>query len=74
MARMYHTLVIRDVDPRSTWGIAFGAYDLDDVKAERDEYRDNGWRARSVKIVHTSPRQADIDAAVAALNFKSGTE
>lgn len=68
MARKYHTLLIRDVDPRSTWGIAFGAYDRDDVESERAEYIENGWKRRETKIITTSAKQADIDAVVTALN------
>lgn len=68
MARKYHTLVIRDIDPKATWGIAFGAYNLEDVKAERDEYLENGWTKRNTKIITTSAKQTEIDAEVAKLN------
>ncbi|PBB68286.1 hypothetical protein CK228_13545 [Mesorhizobium sp. WSM4312] len=53
------------------WAIAFGDYDLDTVKAERDEYRDKGWKAKELKIITTTDQQADIDAAVFELNEAS---
>lgn len=66
----YHTLAIQDGTPTNEpWGIAFGDYDLDTVKAERDDFRDHGWKARELRIITTrTARQSEIDAAIAKLN------
>jgi hypothetical protein len=68
--RTYYTLVAHEGDhiADNPWGIAFGDYDLETVKAERDEYRDKGWKAKELKIITTTDLQADIDAAVRSLN------
>jgi hypothetical protein len=68
--RPYYTLVVHEGDhiADNPWGIAFGDYDLDTVEAERDEYRDKGWKAKELKIITTTDKQADIDAAVHELN------
>jgi hypothetical protein len=68
--RTYYTLVAHEGDhiADNPWGIAFGDYDLETVKAERDEYRDKGWKAKELKIITTTDQQTDIDAAVRSLN------
>ena len=68
--RPYYTLVVHEGDhvADSPWGIAFGDYDLETVKAERDDYRDRGWKAKELKIITTTDQQADIDRAVFELN------
>lgn len=51
------------------WGVAFGDYDKETVKSERDDYRNNGWKARELKIIKcSSAKQATVDAEIAKLN------
>lgn len=65
----YHVLLVRS-DRGSPWEIAFGAFDLGDVLAERDDYRDHDVLARDLKIIHCGAAQSAIDARVDALNAK----
>ncbi|RVH82708.1 hypothetical protein CN074_25185 [Sinorhizobium medicae] len=66
--RKYHTLLSIDGSPGCPWAIEFGDYDIDTVKDEWAEMRDRGWKAKELKIITTGDAQADIEAAVAALN------
>lgn len=68
MARKYHTLLSIDGSPGCPWAIEFGDYDIDVVNAERADYRDHGWKAKELRVITTGDTQADIEAAVAALN------
>jgi hypothetical protein len=63
----YFVLVER-LSATSPWGVAFGAIYRADVESERDDRRDHGVAASNLKILATGHLQADIDAAVAALN------
>ena len=70
--RTYYTLVERDA-PGELWTIQFGDYDPDTVKAERDDFRDHGVRAKNLKIIRTtSDKWTAIEAAVARLNLTTG--
>lgn len=66
--RLYFTLVTIDGSPGCRWAPEFGDYDCTTVEDERDDYLDKGWKRRELKIITTGDTQADIDAAVAALN------
>ena len=63
----YHTLLTRETK-FDHWAVEFGAYDRDDVEAERDAYNDEHAVPMKTKIITTSDRQADIDQRVAAVN------
>ena len=63
--RRYHTLLVRE---RGVWTPAFGAFERNDVEAERDDYVDGGWRKKDTKIITTDAGQDEIDACVLALN------
>jgi hypothetical protein len=53
------------------WGIAFGDYDKATVDAEREDYRDRGYKARELKVARAeTDTQAAGDALVDALNAK----
>jgi hypothetical protein len=73
MARTYYTLVSRNWASQydSTWAIEFGDYDRSVVQAERDDYRDHGCKARNLRIISSGDSQAEINAAVAALNAEA---
>lgn len=61
----YFTLLVReDGEP---WGIHFGDYDREVVEQERVDGLDC-YHKRNMTIIKTGERQAEIDAAVAALN------
>lgn len=49
MAKRYYTLVefVRNVDGSAAWTPQFGAYDRDDVEAEKDDM--DAWRAKCPK-------------------------
>jgi len=65
--RTYYTLVLRD-DGDLRWRIEFGDYDRDTVEAEMESYTDHDYLKRNAKIIRSGDSQADIDAAVDALN------
>ncbi len=50
MARAYHLLLSRD-SASEPFGIAFGDYDRSVVVAERLAYRDQGFRAKDLRVV-----------------------
>lgn len=66
--RKYHTLCIIDGSPGCPWSPEFGDYDWDTVWAEWLEMRDRGWKRSELEIITTGDTQAEINAAVAALN------
>lgn len=68
MPRPYYSLLTRE---DGQWAPQFGDYDLDTVKAERDDYRDHGHKAKDLKIITTTDEQADIKRAVFELNEAS---
>ena len=61
----YYTLVIlqADEDGHPEWQIAFGSYDIEDVRAEREMMPDEATR-----ILKSSDDQGDIDERIAHLN------
>ncbi len=62
--RDYFTLVIRD---NGIWGPQFGDYERWVVEEEaNDSYSD--YRKADRKIIRTSVRKRDVDAAIAKLN------
>lgn len=65
MTKRYFSLLERD---DGVWRIEFGAYDRDDVEAEREDRKDHGVKISNLKIISTGAKQVDIDAAVAKLN------
>lgn len=66
MARKYYTLCIRE---DGIWAQQFGDYDRMTVSFEVDCLRERGSiKKGDYKILTTGPKQADINAAVAALN------
>ena len=70
MARTYYTACIRDRD--GVWAPQFGDYDRAVVVEEMEDWHDatglHGSKRRDMKIITTGPKQADINAAVDALN------
>lgn len=71
MTGTYFVLIARDDnDGRlSDWGIQFGDYDLQTVRAELEDYADTGaFKARNMKIIATRDDQAEIDRRVGILN------
>lgn len=69
--RPYFTLLSREIG--ESWIIEFGAYDRDDVQAERDDMRDYDDRERmhrTYKIIRTpDAKQSTIADFVARLNM-----
>lgn len=71
MARKYYTLVSKEKTKNARWAIEFGDYVRSVVVDERDnmKFEDFATDAKTqYKIISTSDQQADIDAAVRALN------
>ena len=68
--RPYYTLVIRDAQDPLWWTPEFGDYDKSVVEDERVAMMANPFV--KTRIVRTTDDQASIDAAIAALNDKSG--
>lgn len=72
MATKYYSLLTREVIPSGhVWAIAFGDYDRETVEFEREDYRDNGHKAKDLKIITTDDSHAAIRAAVDKLNGKA---
>ena len=71
MARKYFTLIER-CPISKTWSPQFGDFDRNVVVEEGQSMHDQiGFtisKGTKFKIISTSPKQADINAAVAALN------
>lgn len=67
MSRTYYTLVTLD-DNDGYWKPQFGDYNRETVEYERDDYKDNGYSSRELKIIRTGDKQADINEAVTKLN------
>ena len=71
MARKYYTLIERDPETKN-WSIQFGDYDRTTVVEEGQSMADRvGFtiaKGTKFKIISTSAKQTDINAAVAALN------
>ena len=71
--RPYWLLLTQDDQPNRPWQIAFGDPDKAIVEAEREDYRDGGWKAKRLRVLKAaSMRQSDCDAAVRTLNAKEG--
>lgn len=66
MAKRYFYLMERNEDGK--WGVAFGDYAKADVAAEREYYRDQGVKAKDLKIVQGLDTQASGDAITTAWN------
>lgn len=70
--RKYYTLIARDGSPGCPWSPQFGDYDRKTVADELADYREQGFKRSELRIIETSARQAEIDAAVSALNRECG--
>lgn len=70
--RLYHTLIVRDGSPGCPWGPDFGDYDLQTVKDERADRRDQGFKASELRIITTADSQDEIRDAVREINRKAG--
>lgn len=69
MGKIYHTLAVKE---NGQWSAQFGSYDREDVVAEREDWldADTDLGSRNIKVIASGDAQADIDAAIAALNAK----
>lgn len=70
--RPYHTLIVIDGSPGCPWSPQFGDYDIETVKAERDDYREQGYKARELRIITTASTQTAIRDAVRTINRDAG--
>lgn len=72
--RTYYTLAIRS---NGVWSPQFGDYDREVVEQEGRDMRESGdWeglKAKDCKVISTNHTQADIHAAIIALNAKAAT-
>lgn len=60
----YFTLLQRHENGR--WGVAFGDYDREVVKEERQDYRDHGIRAKDLAIVTSEDSPEAVGKAIEA--------
>jgi len=65
--RKYFTLV-QYYETLDKWMIEFGDYDRTCVIFELEDYKDHGVKSKNLKIIQTSDKGKDINAAVDALN------
>lgn len=72
MTRKYHTLIVIDGSPGCPWSPQFGDYDIETVKAERDDYREQGYKARELRIITTDDSSSAIRDAIIRVNRKAG--
>ena len=71
MTRRYHTLVSRPRDKSAPWVPQFGDYDREGVVDEMADMSDNAAYDDDVfRIVASGDTQAEIDAAVRAINAR----
>lgn len=68
-ARKYYSLLTLHA---GIWAIEFGSYVREEVDFEKQEFKDKGYNRNELKVITTSPKQADITAAVAKLNQPQG--
>lgn len=66
-ARTYYTLATREYEG-APWAPQFGDYSRGCVEYELDDYRDQGYERKDLKIIKSMDDQASINAAVEALN------
>lgn len=66
MARKYYTLCVWDA-AQSAWFDNFGSYVLSEVKAEYQDARDGGYKAKHLAIITTGELAIDMIAARDAL-------
>lgn len=62
----YYTLLSRNDD--NQWVIEFGDYSKENVQSELNDYRDQGYKKKNLKIISTGTTQNAINEAVAKLN------
>jgi hypothetical protein len=65
--RRYFILCERD-KRLAPWSVQFGAYEFDDVLAERRDRLNHGVRARNLLIKRCTDHRADIDGVLTKLN------
>lgn len=71
MSRSYYTLVVRpSAEGNTLWSPQFGDYDKEVVAQEQRDTKADWPRGTKFKVLRTSGRQADISAAIDALNRK----
>ncbi len=61
----YHSLLVK---VGGVWSVEFGDYDIQEVREERDAWREAGIMMKHTKIITTENTQAAINARVAELN------
>ncbi len=65
--KTYWTLALRD-DGDLVWRPEFGSYSKAEVLAEKAGYTNYAYLTRNARVIGSGDAQADIDAAIAALN------
>lgn len=65
MSKPYYTLIVKYERTTDCWEIAFGDYDKETVKDERDDMEDT---CAATKIIRTGDTQVEIAAEVNRLN------
>lgn len=63
--KKYYTMAVRE---DGKWAPQFGAYDLADVQAEKEDYLDHDTLRKDINIITTGDTQAEINAGIAKLN------
>lgn len=61
----YYTLCMYE---HGKWRPEFGDYERDTVKAELDDFRDHGVKAKDLRIIVTDDTSAGVEDGVAKLN------
>lgn len=68
MAKRYYTLAVKPNNEGQQWSPQFGDYDREVVVQEQRDTKDDWPKGSKFKVLTTGGRQADINAAIDALN------
>lgn len=66
--RPYYTLAVIDGSPGCPWSPEFGDHDKAVVQQELEDWLDQGFKRRELKIITTGGTETEIMAAIAELN------
>lgn len=67
--RTYYTLATREYEG-ADWSPQFGDYSRGVVEAEKEDYLEQGYEKKDLKIIQTGDTQQQIDDEIAVLNRK----
>lgn len=67
--KTYYVMIERD-SASEPWAVQAGSYERSDILAEVQDRLDHDVRVSNIKVLTTTDKQADIDAAIVRLNAR----